>query len=131
MKGDSRLVGIVVAGVCLLAMTVGADVLSYVPRMILGGLVMFIGLGFLHDWVYQSFFKLSRADMVVILAIILVIETIGFLEGIAAGIAAASILFILNYSRTSAIRYSLTGKELHSNIAVSYTHLTLPTICSV
>ncbi len=116
MKGDSRLVGIVVAAFCLIAMTVGANALSYFPKFVLGGLVMFIGLGFLKDWVVQSWLKLSRGDFAVIIAILVVIETIGFLEGVAAGIMIAAVMFIVNYSRIDVVQYVLTGKEIHSNI---------------
>jgi SulP family sulfate permease len=116
MKGDSRLVGVVVAAFCLVAMTIGANALSYFPRFVLGGLVMFIGLGFLKDWVVQSWSKLSRSDFAVIIAILVVIETVGFLEGVAAGIMIAAIMFIVNYSRINVVQYVLTGKEIHSNI---------------
>ena len=116
MKGDSRLIGVVVAAFCLFAMTVGADALSFIPRLVLGGLVMYVGLGFLNDWVVQSWSKLSRADIGIILSILVVIEVIGFLEGVAFGIAAAAILFIVNYSRINVVRYALTGKDIQSNI---------------
>ena len=43
MNGDSRVVGVVVALVCFLALAVGADALSYFPKFVLGGLVMFVG----------------------------------------------------------------------------------------
>jgi SulP family sulfate permease len=116
MGADSRLVGVFVALVCLLAMTVGADALSYVPKLVLGGLVMFAGIGFLNDWVVQSWSRLSRSDMIVIFTILAVIETIGFLEGVAVGIGASAVLFILNYSRISVVRHAFSGKELQSNI---------------
>lgn len=116
MKGDSRLVGVVVAAFCLVAMTVGANALSYFPRFVLGGLVMFIGLGFLKDWVLESWTKLSRSDFAIIIAILIVIETVGFLEGVAAGIMITVVLFVINYSRVNVVRYVLTGKEIQSNI---------------
>jgi sulfate permease, SulP family len=116
LKGDSRLVGIVVAVFCFLAMTVGADVLGYIPLLVLGGLVMFVGLGLLNDWLVQSWRKLSRSDIAIILAILLVIETIGFLEGVVVGIAIAAGLFIMTYRRVSVIQHALSGKEFHSNL---------------
>ena len=116
MKGDSRLVGVVVAAFCLFAMTMGADALSYIPRLVLGGLVMYVGLGFLNDWLVQSWSRLSKPDVAIILTILVVVEAIGFIEGVAFGIAAAAIFFIVNYSRINVVRYALTGKEIQSNI---------------
>ena len=116
MRGDSRIVGLVVAIMCLLALTVGAGALSYFPKFILGGLVMFIGLSFLYDWVVQSWRRLSRSDFAIIMLILAVVETIGFLEAVAVGIAAASVLFVVNYSRISAVRHTFTGSDLHANV---------------
>ena len=83
MQGDSRLVGVVVAAFCLISMTVGADALSIFPRFVLGGLVMFVGLGFLYEWVIQSWSRLNRSDLLIIAGVLLVVEFIGFLEGVA------------------------------------------------
>jgi len=116
MNGDSRVVSLVVAFVCFLALAVGAGALSYFPKFVLGGLVMFVGLSFLNDWVVRSWRKLEWQDFSIILFILLVVETIGFLEGVALGIAAATVLFIVSYSRISVVRHVLTGADLHSNI---------------
>ena len=116
MRGDSRIVGLVVAIMCFLALTVGASALSYFSKFILGGLVMFIGLSFLYDWVVQSWRRLSRSDFAIIMLILAVVETIGFLEAVAVGIAAASVLFVVNYSRISAVRHTFSGSDLHANV---------------
>ncbi|MFT5369397.1 MAG: SulP family sulfate permease [Candidatus Latescibacterota bacterium] len=122
MKGDSRLVGLVVALVCFLALTVGATMLSYFPKFILGGLVLFIGFSFLYDWVILSFGKLSKSDMSIIILIILVVETIGFLEAIAVGIAASAVLFIVKYSHIDVVRHSFSGADMHANIERPASH---------
>lgn len=116
MNGDSRVVGVVVALVCFLALAVGADALSYFPKFVLGGLVMFVGLSFLNDWVVKSWGKLAWPDFGIILLILFVVETIGFLEGVAVGITAAAVLFVISYSRISVVRHTLSGSEVHSNI---------------
>lgn len=116
MNGDSRVVSLVVALMCFLALAVGAGALSYFPKFVLGGLVMFVGLSFLNDWVVRSWRKLEWQDFSIIVLILLVVETIGFLEGVALGIAAAAVLFIVSYSRISVVRHVLTGADLHSNI---------------
>jgi len=116
MKGDSRIVGLVVAAMCFGALTVGAGALSYFPRFILGGLVMFIGLSFLYDWVVQSWLKLSKSDFSIIMLILVVVETVGFLEAVAVGITAAVVLFVINYSRINVVRHAFSGADLHANI---------------
>ncbi|UCH25390.1 MAG: SLC26A/SulP transporter family protein [Trueperaceae bacterium] len=116
MKADSRLVGVIIAAVCGIVLLAGPAVVALLPKFILGGLAVFIGLAFLYDWVYQGFKKLSRLDMAIILGILVAIVTIGFLEGIAVGIIATVALFIFNYSRTSVIRHSVSGASYHSHV---------------
>jgi len=116
LKGESRIVGVVVALVCLFALTVGSNYLAYIPRFVLGGMVMFVGLGFLDDWLVQSARKLSRADLGIIVAILAVVEVVGFLEGVALGLVATVIIFVVNYSRISVIRHELSGRDVRSTI---------------
>ncbi len=116
MRGDSRLVGVVVAVFCLLTMTVGAGALSVFPKFVLGGLVMFIGLGFLYDWVVKSWSNLRRGDIAIIFAILFVVEFIGFLEGVATGVAAALVLFVINYSKINVVRLAMEGSSFGSNV---------------
>lgn len=116
MQGDSRLVGVVVAAFCLISMTVGADALSIFPRFVLGGLVMFVGLGFLYEWVIQSWSRLNRSDLLIIAGVLLVVEFIGFLEGVAIGVGAAAVLFIVSYSKVNIVRMAITGREICSNV---------------
>mgnify|MGYP003317142615 CR=1 FL=1 len=44
------------------------------------------------------------------------IGTIGFLEGVLAGLMASVIMFVVNYSKVQSIKYTLTGKNFHSNV---------------
>lgn len=116
MRGGGPTVAVIVAVMCLAAMTVAAPALSYVPRFVLGGMVLFIGLGFLDDWLLQSIKKLSKGDLVVIAVILAVVELVGFIEGVAIGLVATIILFIITYSKISVIRHSFSGRELRSTV---------------
>ena len=122
MRGGGRTIAIVVVLTSLAAMTVAAGALAYIPRFVLGGMVLFIGLSFLDDWLIQSVRKLSRSDVLVIGAILAIVELVGFFEGIAAGFVATVILFIVTYSRISVVRHSLTGRELRSTIERQTAH---------
>jgi SulP family sulfate permease len=117
MGGGSRLVGVVAALTCGAALWFGSDVLSYLPRVVLGGLLLFLGLTLLGRWGIATWGKLPHGEYLVIPLILGIIATLGFLEGILAGLLAATILFVINYSRTSIIRYVLSGKEARSRVA--------------
>ncbi len=111
-----RLAGLVAGVLCAAVLLAGAPLLAFFPRPILGGLLFFLGLGFLVEWLIDGWAKLPRADYAVVLLILAVIGAAGFLVGVAVGLAAAIFLFVLNYSRISVVRTALSGAEMRSNV---------------
>jgi SulP family sulfate permease len=114
LGAKTRLTGLIAAGVCLLALIAGTSFVSLMPKFILGGLLLFLGLSFIYEWVYQTWFTLPRADYFVIVLILFVIATVGFLEGVAIGIFVTIIIFTINYSQVAVIKHSLTAAVYHS-----------------
>jgi len=49
--------------------------------------------------------------------ILVVINTIGFLEGVGLGVVLAVILFAVDYSRINVVKHTLTGSTFHSNVS--------------
>ena len=113
---ESRLVGLVSAGMCAATLVLGASVLSFFPKPSLGGLLLFLGLAFLVEWVYDAYFKLPRGDYFVVLMILLVIGTVGYLESVGVGIVIAVVLFVVNYSRIDVVKHALSGGDHPSNV---------------
>ncbi|MFB6285512.1 MAG: SulP family inorganic anion transporter [Candidatus Bipolaricaulia bacterium] len=115
-RTDSRIPGIIVALVAVGAMLVGGAALPLLPRPVLGGLLVFLGLIFIYDWVLSTWRQHATSDHLLILTIALVIVIFGVLEGVALGIVLAAILFTTNYSRINVVRQSLAGDEIESNV---------------
>lgn len=113
---NSRLTGIMAALVSALVLVLGADAISYVPRPVLGGLVAFLGIAFLVDTLYEGFFRLRRGEYLIVCVILLVIAVIGFLPGVAVGLAVSLVLFAVSYSRIEVIRNAISGGNLRSNV---------------
>ena len=116
MGSRTRWTGLVAAAFCLGVIFLGPAPMFYLPRFVLGGLLLFLGIGFLVEWLYDAWFKLPMADYAVVLLILGVIGTVGYLEGVGFGILAAVFLFIHNYSRVGVIMHALTGVERQSNV---------------
>ena len=116
MGANSRLVGVVAAIMCALMLVFGTLVLEYFPRLILGGLLFFLGMHFLVDWVYDAWFRLTRADYFVVIMILAFVARFGYLHGVVVGIIACVILFLVNYSRVDVVKHALTGENHHSNV---------------
>jgi SulP family sulfate permease len=116
MGAKTRIVTITSALVCGVILFAGGSFISYVPVALLSSLLLVLGLSFLIDWVYDAWFKLPRAEYAIVWVGLIVIATIGFLEGVGAGIVVATILFVFKYSSLNTVRDSLNGKIYHANV---------------
>lgn len=117
-----RLPGLVAALLMTGVLLGGAPLLTFAPRAILGGLIFFLGLDFLYEWVLAAWSKLSKADYAIVLMILVVVATTNFLVGVGVGLGAMLLLFVVNYSRISVVHHSLSGVEMRSNVERSPHH---------
>ncbi len=104
------------AALCGLAWLAGPTPATFFPRFVLGGILCCLGLGFLHDWVLRARHRLPRGDYAVVLVILAVIGTLGYVQGVAVGLLAALVLFVLNYSKVSVVTHALTASDHPSNV---------------
>ncbi|MFN2188937.1 MAG: SulP family inorganic anion transporter, partial [Candidatus Promineifilaceae bacterium] len=116
LKANSRLVGLIASAICLLVLLVGASFLSYFPKAVLGGLLLYLGLDFLVRWLYEAYFQLPRIDYFIVLFILVIVAVIGFLEAVAVGVLLAVILFVVGYSRVDVVKHELSGKTHRSRV---------------
>ena len=112
----SRITNIVIALFFAITLFFGSKVLSFFPRIILGGLLFNLGLSFLVDWLYSTWSRVPKSDYSIILLIFLVIGTVGFLEGVITGLLLSVVLFVISYSKVEIIKHELTGTTFHSNV---------------
>lgn len=116
LGGDTRLVGVVVAAVCVATLFFGSALLAYLPIPLFGGLLLWIGISLLYDWLVEASFKMPRREYLIILLILLVIGWVGFLEGVLVGLISAVVLFTIDYSRVEIVKYAATGDNFHSSV---------------
>lgn len=115
--GGNRFLMIVIYAILILSViVVGPAPIAFVPTSIVGGFLIYIGLSFLIEWVWKKRYKLPFADLLVICIILLTVAGLGILEGVAAGVVLATVLFVHKYSQLSVIKSSLNGAEHVSNI---------------
>jgi len=82
----------------------------------MGGVLLFLGLSFLHEWLYEIWFKLPRIDCVAIVFILAVIGIFGFLEGVGVGLLIALVIFVVRYSRVSVVKRAFSGVDYYSSV---------------
>ena len=110
----TRLPGLISAGLSLLTLVAGAAAVSYFPKPILGGLLLFLGLSFLLETVYDAWFRLPLVEYALVLAILFAVVTQGFLAGIGAGLVISAVLFAASYARIQVVKHAILGSLLRS-----------------
>lgn len=115
MGSTSRLATLMTALVFVAVPVLGASLLSYCPKSILGGLLLFLGLSLLLEWVYEAWFRLPKSDYLIVQLILIVSGAVGFLQGLLIGWAAAAVLFMIAYSRTHATQPGFSGTNCPSS----------------
>ena len=105
--GSSRLSGIVAGLACGFFLFLGGKILGFLPKAVLGGLLLYLGLSMLVEWVWDSFSKLSRFDYALIWVILLSVAVWGFLPAVSLGVVISCLLFAFNYSRINVIKFEM------------------------
>ena len=116
LGAEGRLTGFVYAGLVALAMLAGAGFMERVPTFVLGGLLIYVGLEFLINWLWKARGELPMSDYVVVVLIMIVIIFSDILQGVTFGLFVAIILFVINYSQLSVIKSEVSGSDHGSNI---------------
>jgi SulP family sulfate permease len=116
MGVNARVAGLVAALVPLTAVVFGASMIELIPRLIVGGALVFVGLGFIVDWVWDKRRSLPLSEYLVVLIILAVIVVRGLLPGVAAGLVLAVVLFAVNYSRLEQVHEEALGDTYRSNV---------------
>jgi SulP family sulfate permease len=116
MSVDARMAGLLAAAVPLAGVIFGASVIELIPRMIVGGVLVFLGLAFMVEWVWDKRKVLPPLEYGVVLVILAVIIGRAYLPGVVVGLVLAVVLFAVNYGRIELVREVSFGETYHSNV---------------
>jgi sulfate permease, SulP family len=116
MNVNARIAGLLAALVPLAGVIFGASVIELIPRIIVAGVLVFLGLAFLVEWVWDMRKKLPPLEYGVVLAILAMIIATTFLQGVVLGLVLAVVLFAVSYGRVELVREVALGEIYHSNV---------------
>jgi sulfate permease, SulP family len=114
--GTGRLSGLTGAAISASMLALAPTLLGYMPKFVLGGLLIYLGADQLHKWIVQSRRRLSFVEYLSLLAIIVIIVQWGFIAGILIGVVIGCATFALSASRIDSIKYSFDGSEYRSSL---------------
>ena len=112
----NRIAAVLAALLCLLCALFFMPLISFMPKPVLGGLLLGLGGGLLNEWVLKARRRLARGDYFLIILILAVIACYGFVAGVALGTVVACVLFVVDYGRVSCVKMEFTGVALHSKM---------------
>jgi SulP family sulfate permease len=84
--------------------------------MIVAGVLVFLGLAFIVEWVWDKRRVLPPLEYGVVLVILVAIVVRGFLPGVVLGLVLAVVLFVVSYGRTDLVREVAFGHSYRSNV---------------
>jgi SulP family sulfate permease len=113
--GRHRSLGVLIGVLLLMVFFAGASFLSLFPKFVAGGLLLFLGLSLMSEWLIDALKTIPVIDFTIICSIVLIIEFVGFLEGIGIGILASIIIFVFRYSTINVIKNRFDGSTLNSS----------------
>nr|WP_218626260.1 SulP family inorganic anion transporter [Bradyrhizobium sp. dw_78] len=114
--GSGRLSGLTAAAISILMLAFAPSLLGYMPKFVLGGLLIYLGADQLHRWIVQSRRRLSLSEYLSLLAIIVIILQWGFIAGILIGVVIGCATFALSAARIDSIKYGFDGSEYRSSL---------------
>jgi SulP family sulfate permease len=116
MRVDARAAGLIAALVPLAAVVLGGSVVGLIPKMIVGGVLVFLGLSFMVEWVWDKRRLLPPREYAVVLVILLGIIVWRFQWGVVIGLVLAVVLFVISYGRIELVREVAFGETFRSNV---------------
>jgi len=114
--GTGRLSGLTVAAISALMLGAAPTLLGYMPKFVLGGLLIYLGADQLHRWIVESRRRLSVVEYLSLLAIIVIIVQWGFVAGVLIGVVIGCTTFALSAARIDSIKYGFDGSEYRSSL---------------
>lgn len=94
---------------------VGGSFLTFFPKFIAGGLPLYLGLSMLWEWLVDLRKSMPKVDYAIVFLIVLIVEFVGFLQGIGIGIVVSVVIFVFRYSSINIIKNVLDVARLRSN----------------
>lgn len=90
--------------------------IGYIPVCLVGALIFLLGIELMEEAVWDTFGKCHKLEYLTIIAIVLIMGVYDFVVGIFTGIVLACLSYVVQSSRTPAVRATYTGEVAESTV---------------
>lgn len=97
-------------------MLIGPIIIGFIPIMVVGALIFYLGLSLLKEALVDNWGQVHRLEFLTIIIIVVTMGAWDFVIGILVGILLACVSFVLQTSQISAIRGKLYGGVANSTV---------------
>lgn len=104
------------AGIVVAVMVLAPSAVGFLPRPVLTGLILYLGISLLVTWVLDSSRTLARMDYAVVIAILVIVIWLGIVAGVVAGIFIACVTLAVTLSRSPNVRHAFTAQNRRANV---------------
>jgi SulP family sulfate permease len=116
LGASSRLMPILRALFSLALGVAGLRLLGFVPKIMVGTLLMLFAFGLVDEWLIRARHRLGFSDYIFVLIIAAIIMLAGFLPGVGVGILIAAADFLIKYSKLNVIKSEFSGRDYRSDV---------------
>lgn len=114
LGANSRLTGVCAALVVGSVLLFGGGLFGLVPTPVLGGLVIFAGLGMLEEGLLRSYLRLPISEFLIVVLMMIAIIGFGLLEAVAIGMLTTLVFFVLRLSKLDPLAMQANIKDQRS-----------------
>jgi sulfate permease, SulP family len=114
--GSGRLSGLTAAAISALLLLLAPSLLGFMPKFVLGGLLIYLGADTMYRWIVRSRHRLSNLEYLSLLAIIVIILKWGFIAGILIGVVIGCTTFAFSAARINSIKFGFSGSDYRSSL---------------
>lgn len=116
MNTPIRFVGLATSAICFVALLTTANMVTYIPKLVVGGLLVDMSFGFLLEWLYGGWRRLPKLEFLILLVVFATVVIVGFMQAVILGTLTGVVLFVVRYSQIGVARDKLSGATYRSNV---------------
>jgi sulfate permease, SulP family len=115
----ARAIGLTVGVMMAAILCFGGAAVAYVPKLVLGALLFYVGLDVFMGALLNVHLRRAWAEFAVAMLVFATVAFVGLLQGLAIGVTAGIVLFVVKYSQVDVVRRQTSAVEHHSKVVRS------------